>query len=295
MNHDEQSVGRHPRLRFLQHAVEMVVAMVAGMVLLEPVWSFAWPGLHGSTPAHVLVMATNMSLGMAVWMRVRDTGRRRSPRWPPRCTCRSCCCCRSASRGPDHHGAHDRRARADGARDARRHAAAPSRVRVVSRVRAFLRIALLALAAVALPVALAPRPPSTPSSASTPRAPTARPRAGTRRVRPGPADGRRRGRGQRRRRVRHAGAPSRSSRPPERSTSTPWRRGVGLCRSPAGSTSYRTSRSTASRTCWEDRRTSSSCPRCRTSAGRRRNPSPRGSPARPTAAPCSSASATARP
>ena len=74
MNHDEHSVGRHPRLRFLQHAAEMVVAMVAGMVLLEPVWSFAWPGLHGSTTAHVLVMATNMSLGMAVWMRVRGHG-----------------------------------------------------------------------------------------------------------------------------------------------------------------------------------------------------------------------------
>ena len=74
MNHDEQSVGRHPRLRFLQHGVEMVVVMVAGMVLLGPIWSFAWPGLHESTTAHVLVMATNMSLGMAVWMRVRGHG-----------------------------------------------------------------------------------------------------------------------------------------------------------------------------------------------------------------------------
>ncbi|WP_028045814.1 hypothetical protein [Cellulomonas sp. URHE0023] len=74
MNHDEHTVGRHPRLRFVQHAVEMVVAMVAGMVLLEPVWSFAWPGLHESTTAHVMVMATNMSLGMAVWMRVRGHG-----------------------------------------------------------------------------------------------------------------------------------------------------------------------------------------------------------------------------
>jgi flagellar biosynthetic protein FliP len=52
----------------------MVIAMVVGMVLLEPVWSFAWPGLAENTTAQVLVMATNMSLGMAVWMRIRGHG-----------------------------------------------------------------------------------------------------------------------------------------------------------------------------------------------------------------------------
>ncbi|WP_435738101.1 hypothetical protein V5D56_05780 [Cellulosimicrobium sp. PMB13] len=74
MSHHEQSVRRHPSRRFARHAVEMVIAMVAGMVLLEPVWSFAWPGLTENTTAHVLVMATNMSLGMAVWMRIRGHG-----------------------------------------------------------------------------------------------------------------------------------------------------------------------------------------------------------------------------
>ncbi|MEU4745897.1 hypothetical protein AB0G02_36290 [Actinosynnema sp. NPDC023658] len=61
-------------LRFTRHALEMAVAMVAGMVVLEPVWSFAWPGLADVVTAHVLVMATNMSLGMALWMRVRGHG-----------------------------------------------------------------------------------------------------------------------------------------------------------------------------------------------------------------------------
>ncbi len=78
----EQTVaetGREPRrtgpaLRFARHALEMVVAMVVGMVALQPVWSFAWPGLSANVTAHVLVMATNMSLGMAVWMRIRRHG-----------------------------------------------------------------------------------------------------------------------------------------------------------------------------------------------------------------------------
>jgi hypothetical protein len=74
MNHEEHGTARHPALRFTRHAAEMVVAMVAGMVLLEPVWSFAWPALSESTTAQVLVMATNMSIGMAVWMRVRGHG-----------------------------------------------------------------------------------------------------------------------------------------------------------------------------------------------------------------------------
>ena len=37
------------------------------MVVLGPLW----PELHGSTELHVLVMATNMTLGMALWMAVR--------------------------------------------------------------------------------------------------------------------------------------------------------------------------------------------------------------------------------
>jgi flagellar biosynthetic protein FliP len=60
-----------PYLRFAGHFVEMVVAMLVGMVALGPVWSFAWPGLHGYPAADALVMATNMTIGMALWMRIR--------------------------------------------------------------------------------------------------------------------------------------------------------------------------------------------------------------------------------
>ncbi|WP_367128500.1 hypothetical protein [Saccharothrix sp. HUAS TT1] len=70
----ERTTRAGRRWRFARHALEMVVAMVAGMVVLEPVWSFAWPGLADVVTAHVLVMATNMSLGMALWMRVRRHG-----------------------------------------------------------------------------------------------------------------------------------------------------------------------------------------------------------------------------
>jgi hypothetical protein len=52
---------------FWRHFVEMLLAMVVGMVVLGPLW----PDLHGSTELHLLVMATNMTLGMAVWMAVR--------------------------------------------------------------------------------------------------------------------------------------------------------------------------------------------------------------------------------
>ena len=61
-------------LHFTRHAVEMLLAMVAGMIVLEPVWSFAWPDLAKNVTASALVMATNMSLGMALWMRIRRHG-----------------------------------------------------------------------------------------------------------------------------------------------------------------------------------------------------------------------------
>ena len=58
-------------LRFTVHYVEMLVAMVVGMFALAPLWHLAWPGVMDRPTAHVLVMATNMSIGMAVWMRIR--------------------------------------------------------------------------------------------------------------------------------------------------------------------------------------------------------------------------------
>ena len=74
MNHEETAVRRRPALRFARHALEMVIAMLVGMMVLGPVWSFAWPGLDENTTASALVMATNMSIGMAIWMRIRGHG-----------------------------------------------------------------------------------------------------------------------------------------------------------------------------------------------------------------------------
>ncbi|HEX2773007.1 MAG TPA: hypothetical protein VHN18_11345 [Micromonosporaceae bacterium] len=58
-------------LRFAGHFVEMVVAMLVGMFALGPLWSFVAPGVIGRADAHALVMATNMTLGMALWMKIR--------------------------------------------------------------------------------------------------------------------------------------------------------------------------------------------------------------------------------
>ncbi|RKN53186.1 hypothetical protein D7193_21945 [Micromonospora costi] len=60
----------------LRHLGEMVLAMIAGMLLLDPVWSLV-AGPLGLTTAldrpdvAALVMATNMTAGMTVWMRHR--------------------------------------------------------------------------------------------------------------------------------------------------------------------------------------------------------------------------------
>ena len=55
----------------MQHYLEMVVAMFAGMVALGALEAELWPGLSDRTDVGVLVMATNMSIGMAAWMKVR--------------------------------------------------------------------------------------------------------------------------------------------------------------------------------------------------------------------------------
>ena len=58
-------------LRFAAHYVEMVVSMLVGMFALGPLWSMALPALADHPAADALVMATNMSIGMAVWMAIR--------------------------------------------------------------------------------------------------------------------------------------------------------------------------------------------------------------------------------
>ncbi|MBG0564614.1 hypothetical protein [Actinoplanes aureus] len=59
------------RLRFAGHYLEMVVAMLVGMFALAPLWNLAVPGLDAHPDAHSMVMATNMAIGMALWMRIR--------------------------------------------------------------------------------------------------------------------------------------------------------------------------------------------------------------------------------
>lgn len=58
-------------LRFVLHFAEMVVAMLVGMWLLGPLWMLAWPDLHDLPGAHAMVMATDMTAAMALWMRIR--------------------------------------------------------------------------------------------------------------------------------------------------------------------------------------------------------------------------------
>ena len=63
---------RSRRTRHLvRHYLEMVVAMLAGMVVLGPVHEYLWPGLDDRTDVAVLVMATDMAIGMSAWMRFR--------------------------------------------------------------------------------------------------------------------------------------------------------------------------------------------------------------------------------
>jgi hypothetical protein len=54
----------------------MVLAMIAGMVVLGPAWSFALaaagaPTLLDLPELNALVMATNMTVAMSAWMRYR--------------------------------------------------------------------------------------------------------------------------------------------------------------------------------------------------------------------------------
>lgn len=60
------AVTRRSWLQFLLHYVEMVVAMFVGMFALDPLW----PAL-ASPAAEAMVMATNMAVGMGLWMKIR--------------------------------------------------------------------------------------------------------------------------------------------------------------------------------------------------------------------------------
>ena len=62
---------RHRVRHFVRHYLEMVVAMFAGMVALGPLEEWLWPALFVRADVGVLVMATNMSIGMGAWMKFR--------------------------------------------------------------------------------------------------------------------------------------------------------------------------------------------------------------------------------
>jgi flagellar biosynthetic protein FliP len=54
------------RWPFLRHFLEMLAAMVIGMIALEPLWPHV-----DTVELHALAMATNMTIGMAAWMTIR--------------------------------------------------------------------------------------------------------------------------------------------------------------------------------------------------------------------------------
>jgi hypothetical protein len=56
---------------FLRHYVEMVLAMLVGMVAFGLLEDLVWPALTDRADVGVMVMATNMSIGMGAWMRFR--------------------------------------------------------------------------------------------------------------------------------------------------------------------------------------------------------------------------------
>ncbi|WP_188187419.1 DJ-1/PfpI family protein [Nonomuraea sp. SYSU D8015] len=61
--------------RFLWHYVEMVIAMSLGMLLLGMLWNAVLPEIT-RIDVDTLIMAADMTVGMALWMRVRRHG------WP---------------------------------------------------------------------------------------------------------------------------------------------------------------------------------------------------------------------
>jgi hypothetical protein len=62
--------------RFARHFAEMVAAMVVGMVALDPLWTWVLDAAGASWLMHnpytgALIMATNMTVAMSAWMKIR--------------------------------------------------------------------------------------------------------------------------------------------------------------------------------------------------------------------------------
>jgi flagellar biosynthetic protein FliP len=74
-------VVKGPVWNFVQHLLEMTIAMFVGMLVLGMpakalFEALGWAAVNELTVPRTLVMATTMSIGMAAWMRVRGCG------WP---------------------------------------------------------------------------------------------------------------------------------------------------------------------------------------------------------------------
>jgi flagellar biosynthetic protein FliP len=71
-DHHQVAHFRGHRIRhFVRHYLEMVVAMFAGMFALGALQQLVWPAMTARPDVGVLVMATNMAIGMGAWMRFR--------------------------------------------------------------------------------------------------------------------------------------------------------------------------------------------------------------------------------
>src|SRR2546421_507990 len=70
--HPTRSTGRK-LARFVTHYVEMVVAMIVGMVALAPLWPAEW---LVRPDVRVMTMAIDMTIARALWMVIRR------PSWP---------------------------------------------------------------------------------------------------------------------------------------------------------------------------------------------------------------------
>uniref|UniRef100_UPI0031E0B266 hypothetical protein n=1 Tax=Saccharothrix mutabilis TaxID=33921 RepID=UPI0031E0B266 len=62
-----RSTGRK-LARFVGHYLEMVVAMLVGMMVLGMLWPASWTA---RVEVGALLMATDMTVAMALWMRIR--------------------------------------------------------------------------------------------------------------------------------------------------------------------------------------------------------------------------------
>jgi flagellar biosynthetic protein FliP len=75
LSSSDRHTTAHPRghrvWHFTRHYLEMVMAMLVGMVALGPLEHLVWPALTARPDVGVMVMATNMSIGMGGWMRFR--------------------------------------------------------------------------------------------------------------------------------------------------------------------------------------------------------------------------------